>query len=139
MKFGRALPEYRIPNIKSHNPHLTLMAYPLNYIVDRLEHFTSAWKTNAADTEFGGMSLKEFGEATGDSLRYRDEITKQEIRLKGLKVARDKADKVSMEKIDLVVNSVRGTPGFGRDSALYRALGYVRSSERKSGLVRKKS
>ena len=115
------------------------MAYPLNYIVDRLEHFTRAWKTNAADAEFGGMTLEGFGEATGDSLRYRNEITKLEIRLKGLKVARDNADKVSMEKIDLVVNSVRGTPGFGKDSALYRALGYVRTSERKSGLVRKKA
>jgi hypothetical protein len=35
------------------------------------------------------------------------------------------------------VNSVRGTPGFGPDSPLYRALGYVRKSERKSGLTRK--
>ena len=41
------------------------------------------------------------------------------------------------ELLDLVVNSVKGTQGFGSDSALYRAFGYVRKSERKTGLTRK--
>ncbi len=36
----------------------------------------------------------------------------------------------------MVVNSVKGTPGFGPDSPLYRALGYIRKSERRSGLSR---
>jgi hypothetical protein len=57
--------------------------------------------------------------------------------LEGKKAARSDADLAANEVLDLVVNSVRGTPGFGQDSALYRALGYVRKSERKSGLTRK--
>jgi hypothetical protein len=32
---------------------------------------------------------------------------------------------------------VLGDPAYGPDSALYEALGYVRKSERKSGLTRK--
>jgi hypothetical protein len=32
---------------------------------------------------------------------------------------------------------VRGTPQHGPDSSLYRALGYIRKSERRSGLTRK--
>jgi hypothetical protein len=39
--------------------------------------------------------------------------------------------------VQLVVNGVVGDPTFGPDSALYEAMGYVRKSERKSGLTRK--
>ena len=35
-----------------------------------------------------------------------------------------------------MVNAVRGDIGYGEDSALYKALGYVPKSERKSGLRR---
>jgi hypothetical protein len=38
-----------------------------------------------------------------------------------------------------VVNGVKGDPAFGEDSDLYETMGYVRKSERKSGLTRKKS
>jgi hypothetical protein len=113
------------------------MAYALDYIVNRLGNFMQSWKTHAPEAEFGGMSLEEFANATNDSLRYRKEIAALETRLKGLKAKRDDADKASMGMMDLVVNSVRGTPGFGPNCGLYRALGYVTKSERKSGLVRK--
>jgi hypothetical protein len=38
----------------------------------------------------------------------------------------------------LVVNSVVGDVDFGPDSSLPEAMGYVRESERKTGLTRKK-
>jgi hypothetical protein len=34
-------------------------------------------------------------------------------------------------------DDVTGDPAFGPDSSLYEAMGYVRKSERKSGLTRK--
>ena len=40
--------------------------------------------------------------------------------------------------MNLMVNGVKGDPDFGEDSDLYEAMGYVRKSERKSGLTRKK-
>ena len=51
--------------------------------------------------------------------------------------ARAAADETSLTKVQLVVNGVIGDPAFGEDSALYEAMGYVRKSERKSGLTRK--
>ena len=45
-------------------------------------------------------------------------------------------DAATMETVLGVVNSVKGDPEEGEDSALYEALGYVRKSERKSGLKR---
>jgi hypothetical protein len=50
---------------------------------------------------------------------------------------RDDADELAREKVDLVVNAVRGNPDFGPDSPLYRALGFIPKSERRSGLTRK--
>ena len=37
-----------------------------------------------------------------------------------------------------VVNGVVGDPAYGDDSPLYGAMGFVRKSERKSGLTKKK-
>ncbi|MEN9575804.1 MAG: hypothetical protein RL514_3659, partial [Verrucomicrobiota bacterium] len=51
---------------------------------------------------------------------------------------RDDADKVSHEANQKVVNGVKGDPNFGDDCDLYEAMGYVRKSERKSGLSRGK-
>jgi len=70
-------------------------------------------------------------------LGLRDEITDLELKLVGKKAERSISDGAAGEMLSLVVNSVRGTPGFGRDCPLYRAFGYVRKSERKSGLTRK--
>lgn len=52
---------------------------------------------------------------------------------------RDDADVVTNEAIQKVVKGVAGDPDFGEDSDLYEALGYVRKSERRSGLSRKKA
>ena len=37
----------------------------------------------------------------------------------------------------LVINSVKGDPDHGEDSPLYASMGYVRKSDRRSGLSRK--
>jgi len=81
--------------------------------------------------------LAEFEVAVSAPLTLRDNIVALEKQLEGKKTEKSDADLTANELLDLVVNSVRGTPGFGGDSALYRAFGYVRKSERKSGLTRK--
>lgn len=108
-----------------------------NSIVERIESFRVAWRELAPDATFAGMTLSEFEEATVAPLSIRDEITAVAKQLEGKKTERSLADEAASEVLDLVVNSVRGTPGFGQDSALYRAFGYVRKSDRKSGLTRK--
>ncbi len=49
---------------------------------------------------------------------------------------RDDADKVSLSATLLVVNAVKGDHEEGEDGQLYEAMGYVRRSERNSGLHR---
>lgn len=108
-----------------------------NSIVERIESFRVAWRELAPDATFAGMSFTEFEGAIAAPLSVRDEITAAAKQLEGKKTARSLADEAAREVLDLVVNSVRGTQGFGQDSALYRAFGYVRKSERRSGLTRK--
>jgi hypothetical protein len=106
-------------------------------IVDRIETFRAAWREMAPGASFAGMTLAEFEVAIAAPLGLRDEITDLELKLVGKKAERSISDGAAGEMLSLVVNSVRGTPGFGRDCPLYRAFGYVRKSERKSGLTRK--
>lgn len=106
-------------------------------IVDRIETFCAAWREMAPGASFAGMSFAEFEVAIAAPSGLRDEISDLELQLVGKKAERSIADEAAGELLSLVVNSVRGTPGFGRDCPLYRAFGYVRKSERKSGLTRK--
>ena len=106
-------------------------------IVDRIETFRAAWREMAPGASFAGMTLAQFEVAIAAHLGLRDEITDLELKLIGKKAERSISDGATGELLSLVVNSVRGTPGFGRDCPLYRAFGYVRKSERKSGLTRK--
>lgn len=105
--------------------------------VSRVEQFRSAWRELAPEATFAGMTYEQFEGASAAPLDLRREILALEKQLEGRKTERSKVDATADQLLDLVVNSVRGTPGFGEDCALYRAFGYVRKSERRSGLTRK--
>src|SRR2546423_2514973 len=104
----------------------------------KIQTIVTAWKTLASGSSFGGMAEAEFETAVKPSFDLREHIRTLEDELSSLLNQRNDADKVSVEKCNLVVNAVKGDPNFGEDSALYDAMGYVRKSERASGLTRKK-
>jgi len=113
------------------------MARPLNNVPDRIATIRAAWKELAPQASFAGKTLEEFDLALGPPLQVREEIEALEKQLEGRKADRMTLDEAASEELDLVVNSVKGTRDFGPDSPLYRAMGYVRKSERRSGLTRK--
>ncbi len=106
-------------------------------MAERIRLFKAAWNEQASTESFAGMTYAQFESACADCLSLREEILVLDIQREGKRTAREVADLAARHLCDLVVNAVRGTPGHGKDSALYRALGYVRQSERKSGLTRK--
>jgi hypothetical protein len=108
-------------------------------ITDRIRLFKAAWNEQAPTETFAGMTYAQFESACAVPLALRDEILALDTQRNGKKTEREQADVVIRDTLDLVVNAVRGTPGYGKDSGLYRSLGYVRQSERKSGLTRKVS
>ncbi|HEX8464159.1 MAG TPA: hypothetical protein VF627_06015 [Abditibacterium sp.] len=106
---------------------------------DRYEKIEEAFKTLAPAATFGGMTLVQFQTAIQPSIAARAEVARLEDELKAALVARDNADLETLKDCDLVVKGVVGDPNFGDDSALYEAMGYIRKSDRKSGLTRKKA
>jgi hypothetical protein len=105
---------------------------------EKLERFANAWRTLAPDKSFGGMTLAQFETACAPSNTKRAAVAELEERLRAAKADRDTADDVTADAMERVVNGVRADPTEGDDSPLYGALGYTRSSERKTGLTRKR-
>lgn len=97
----------------------------------------TAWETLAPTKSFGGMTLDEFKAKTKPSFDLRNEIAVLESQIIDTDTRLVDADVISNDATLLVVNAVKGDPEHGEDSALYAAMGYVRKSDRQSGLTRK--
>lgn len=106
---------------------------------EKMMKVLNAWKTLAPTKKFGNMSAEEFETQVNKSLAPRarlEEIADEAIEQQAL---RDGEDLITFGKIELGVAGVIADPEFGSNSALYEAMGYVRKSERKSGLTRKRN
>ncbi len=106
-------------------------------LAQKLDKARKAWRTLAPDKKFAGMSLDEFEGETKASLDARDDVKVIADRRVDAQMRRTMSDLLTEKLLQLVVNSIKGDPTEGEDSALYKAFGYVPKSERKSGLSRK--
>jgi len=107
-------------------------------IAERVNLTQTAWETLRPDKKFGGMTLAQFKVKVKPSIDVRTEIAVLESQMTSALNRRDDTDKATVETLQFVVNSVKGDPEEGQDSELYEAMGYVRKSERSSGLHRGK-
>ena len=108
-----------------------------NKVIERIPEINAAWRELAPEATFADMTLAQFEAAVTQPETLRKEIKALDKMLAGKKTQRSDADKAAGELLELVINSVKGTPGFGPNSDLYHACGYVRKIDRKSGLSRK--
>ena len=106
---------------------------------ERLDRILNAWENLAPEKTFGGMTLEDFKNYATPSFTHRDRIQDLEAQLIAAKANRDHADTLSLEKCQLVINGVIGEPTEGPDSDIYQAMGFIRKSQRRSGLTRKKT
>ncbi|MGH8590039.1 MAG: hypothetical protein ACREXX_12130 [Gammaproteobacteria bacterium] len=105
-------------------------------MADKLTRTTEAWEEHALDAKFAEMTLDQFKAKVKPSLDCREKIASLRRQLETAIKKRQESDAASTDVCAKVVNAVRGDIGYGEDSALYKALGYVPKSERKSGLRR---
>jgi hypothetical protein len=112
------------------------MHYSEKQVADKIARTTEAWEEHAEGVKFAEMTLDEFKAKMQPSLDSREKIASLRRQLEAAIMKRQECDAASMEVCAKVVNAVRGDIGYGEDSALYKALGYVPKSERKSGLRR---
>lgn len=103
---------------------------------EKLSRLEQAWQDLAAEKSFGGLTLAEFKAKAQPSLDAREAVQAAVTQMVDATTRRQTADVETLRLVQLVVNSIKGDPMLGDDSALYEAAGYVRRSERKSGLRR---
>ena len=105
---------------------------------DKLDKIIKAWTDLRPAKKFGGMTLDEFKVKVKPVYDSRDAISRLENQMTAAIDLRDKADKAASPQVQLVVNGVKADPDEGEDGEVYEAMGYVRKSERQSGLTKKK-
>lgn len=106
---------------------------------ERYTRIETAWTTLAPNATFGKMTPAQFITRIQPSKNKRQRIAELEDELKNLIAERDTDDKETLKACDEVVKGVVGDPDYGDNCGLYGSMGYIRKSERQSGLTRKKA
>lgn len=105
---------------------------------ERVVKMDDAWEEGAAGVLFGGIKQSDFKTGITAAATAEQELGDLLALVDMKRTEIDNKYTVLQEKSVLVVNGVKGDPAYGEDSALYGAMGFVRKSERASGLTRKK-
>ena len=101
-------------------------------LVGQLDKFKTAWSTLAPQNKFANMTFGEFVTGTLPSLDVRASQASHNATIKAAISERNHADKATRALINRVVAGVKADVVFGPDCALYRAMGFTPTSERKS-------
>ena len=94
------------------------------------------WSSVSPQKQFFGMTLDQYRTAMKPCYDIRAEIAEVQKRLKSLIAKRKDADASALQLTKNVVHAVKADPTEGENSPLYAAMGYVRASDRSSGLTR---
>jgi hypothetical protein len=108
-------------------------------LIEKTNEVLRAWETYAPQAAFADLSPQGFRDAVQPLIAIRQRIALLDQQRQGAMAARDIAEKELTILLQLVVDSIKGTPAYGKDSELYAAIGYVTRSARQSGLTRKKA
>lgn len=104
----------------------------------RVIKINDAWAEGAADVTFGGVKQSGFQAAITAAAAIENEIADLEAQIKIKQAERDEQYSALEASSVMVRNGVVGDPTYGDDSPIYGAMGFIRKSERASGLTRKK-
>lgn len=110
----------------------------LNRLLTRLNRQAQAWEDLAASDEFAGLDLAEFREEVAGLQAARERLLAAQTALKSAIKSTRMATKRAMGVSKRVALGMKSHPTHGEDSELVRASGFVTTSERSSGLTRKK-
>ena len=99
---------------------------------EKANQISQVWNSLAPESKFAGVSLTEFQSITNPARETREQLAILRAKQKGYLATRNAADKATCELIQAVVSGVKADPHIGSNSSVYRAMGYVTPSERKS-------
>lgn len=107
-------------------------------VKEQCNTMNDAWFEAAKDTSFNGIEQPDFQAAIEAAAADDAAIADLEAEIKMKRDIRDDKYKALDQQRSKVGQGVAGNPTYGNDSPLYGAMGFVRKSERASGLTRKK-
>jgi len=102
----------------------------------RFSEVTEAWRKMRPTKQFFSYTLEGLLEVAKPFLDARDEIADLEKQMAHAVEKRDVASTPLLEALQGVVDAVKGDRAEGPNGELYGAMGYVRKSQRATGLVR---
>ena len=105
--------------------------------LEKVAQITQAWETHFPEATFSGLTLAQFKEGTKPSLDVRAELADNAARSAGLMAKRAVVDAASNALAERIVAGVKTDPAHGPDGVLWAAMGFVRKSERGTGLTRR--
>jgi hypothetical protein len=97
------------------------------------------WGSQCPEQQFADMTLQIY---TVEMQKARDAQAKfelAEVQWQTARQERNAAYENALKLTNGVANSVKGHPKYGENSAVYVGLGYVPTSQRSSGLTRKRN
>jgi len=105
--------------------------------LSQIDRVLNAWETGAPEATFGGMTLEQFKQLVKPATDSRSKVEAllAEAVLEKKQLVDNAKSGAAVAK--RAVNGLLAHPDFGYDSPLYTVMGYVRQSDRKSGLTRK--
>ena len=95
------------------------------------------WKKQAPDAVFAGKTLADLEAALAASQESGENVSVLALARSAAQKTRDEEQSALNHLLVLVTHGVRSHPDHGEDSALYRSMGFVPKSERRSGLTRR--
>jgi hypothetical protein len=104
----------------------------------KLSQAVTAWETLRPEKTFAGLTLAQFKASIQKALDGGAKVESLKDALAAGQTERATALDAALQTVQRVVNAVKSDVDEGEDGAFYEALGYVRKSERKSGLSRGK-
>ena len=103
-----------------------------DYLSNRLTNLLKAWEQLSPEMKLAGMTFAEFKTATAPSFDIREENNILRLLLRAGLGSKKNADRVSLAVANQIVSAVKAEGTLGPDSPLYRAMGFIPTSERKN-------
>jgi len=105
--------------------------------IAKINLIMNAWEQVAPGATFGGKSLQQFKTAMAPALESQARVAALLAELEGERQKFQINSDICYRIATQMASSVKGDGEYGDDCPLYSAMGYVRRSNRKSGLKRK--
>ena len=97
----------------------------------RRDQFIESWRKFAPEMSIAGYTLAQFVAESQAPDEIRQRLSAARTEVAGTLIERQAADSLLKEKLIMLTDALRGTPGYGYDSPFYRSIGFVPKSERK--------